>query len=148
VIARGLLGAGAAGVVLGELWGTTFPINKALWTSSYAVLTAGVALLGLGVCVWLVEVRGWRRWARPLVACGVNALALFFLSTLVARLLIAIELERPAGPRVPVHALLFEHGFAPWARPIDASLAWALVYLALWGALAWWLDRRHLRFTV
>jgi predicted acyltransferase len=147
-ILRGLLVAGAIGAVLGQIWGVFLPINKALWTSSYAVLTAGAALLVLAGCYWLVDVRGWRGWTPPFTALGVNALALFFLSTLVARLLIVTTVELTPGQRVSLHALLFDRLFAPWATPINASLAYALVYVALWLALAWWLERRRIRLTV
>ena len=147
VTVLGFLVAGVAGVGLGELWGVWLPINKPLWTSSYAVLTAGAALLVLGACYGLVEARSWRGWTRPFVVLGVNALALFFLSSLVARLLIVITVERASG-RVSLHAWLFDHLFAPWATPINASLAFALAYLLLWLALMWWLDRRQIRLTV
>ena len=145
--ALGLLVAGAAGVGLGEAWGLWFPINKALWTSSYAILTAGAALLVLGACYWIVEALNWRGWTRPFVVLGVNALALFFLSSLVARLLVVIKVERVSG-RTPLHAWLFDHLFAPWAAPINASLAFALTYLLLWLLLMWLLDRHQIRLTV
>jgi predicted acyltransferase len=147
VTVRGLLAAGIVGVALGELWSVWFPINKALWTSSYALLTAGAALLGLAACYWLAEVRGWRAWTRPFVILGTNALALFFLSSLVARLLIVIKVPRGSGSS-PLHALLFDRLFAPWASPINASLAFALTYLGLWLAAMWLLDRRGIRLTV
>ena len=143
----GLLVAGAAGVGLGEAWGLWFPINKALWTSSYAILTAGAALLVLGACYWIVEALNWRGWTRPFVVFGVNALVLFFLSSLVARLLIVIKVER-ASERTPLHAWLFDHLFAPWATPINASLAYALTYLLLWLLLMWLLGRHQIRLTV
>jgi len=145
--ARGLLLAGVVGIVVGELWGLSFPINKSLWTSSYAVLTAGAALIGLAVCYWLAEVRAWRAWTRPFVVLGVNALALFFLSSLVARLLIVIKVPRETGSS-PLHALLFDRLFAPWASPVNASLAFAIAYLALWFAIMWLLDRQAIRLTV
>ena len=147
VTARGLFAAGIIGVGLGELWGVWLPINKALWTSSYAMLTAGAALLGLATCYWLAEVRGWRAWTRPFVILGVNALALFFLSSLVARLLIIVKVQRGSG-QGPLHALLFDRLFAPWATPINASLAYAIAYLAFWFAVMWLLDRRGVRLTV
>src|SRR5262252_7024952 len=87
VIAARLAVAGIAGIAAGELWGLSFPINKSLWTSSYVMLTAGLALVILAACYWLIEIRGQRRWATPFAVLGVNALLLFFLSTLVARLL-------------------------------------------------------------
>jgi len=146
-IVMGLCAAGLAAILLGELWNTWFPINKALWTSSYAVFTAGAALLTLALCYWLVEVRGHRGWARPFAVLGVNALALFFLSSLVARLLIVIKVRGDAG-LIPLHAWLFNHLFAPWASPLNASLAYAVAYLALWLGVMWLLDRYRVRLTV
>jgi predicted acyltransferase len=143
----GLFVAGLGAIVLGEIWNAWFPINKALWTSSYAVFTAGAALLALAACYWLVEVRGHRAWTRPFVVLGVNALALFFLSSLAARLLIVVKVQGAAG-RVPLHAWLFDHLFAPWASPVNASLAYAVAYLAAWFGVLWLLDHFRVRLTV
>jgi predicted acyltransferase len=147
-IVRGLAGAGVGGLVLGAAWGAVFPLNKPLWTSSYAVFTAGGALLVLAACYWLVEMRGQRAWTRPFVVLGVNALALFFLSTLVARLLIVIKVESGAAGRMALQAWLHQHLFVPWAAPVNASLAFALAYLVIWVAIMWLLDRRQIRLTV
>jgi predicted acyltransferase len=142
---RGLVWAGGALVALGWLWGLAFPLNKPLWTSSYVLYTGGWALLVLAACYWLIEARGRAGWAAPLVVFGVNALALYFLSTLVAKLLVIIKVGEPARP---LQAWLFGHLFAPWAAPVNASLAYALAYLALWWALMWALNRAGVRIRV
>ncbi|PYM27061.1 MAG: DUF5009 domain-containing protein [Candidatus Rokuibacteriota bacterium] len=140
VITGGLALAGALGAVLGAAWGVWFPVNKALWTSSYAVLTAGLALLVFAACYWATEVRGWRRWAAPFVVLGVNALALFFLSTLVAHVLTLIRVGN-----ITLHTLIFERVFVPWASPINASLAYAAAYVLVWWGAMWLLYRAGVR---
>ena len=106
---------------------------------------SGFAALVLAGCYWLIEVRGARRWAAPLVLLGVTALPLFFLSTAVARLLLLVRV----GPEhTRLHAWLYAHLFAPWAEPINASLAFALAYLLLWWVLMWLLERTGLRLRV
>jgi predicted acyltransferase len=141
----GLVVGGAAAAALGWLWGWSFPVNKSLWTSSYALTTSGFAALGLAVCYWVIEVRGARRWASPFVLLGLTALPLFFLSTAMARLLLVIRV----GPEhTPLHAWLFTHLFAPWAEPVNASLAFALAYVLLWWALMWALQRTGVRLRV
>jgi predicted acyltransferase len=144
-IVGGLAAAGLAATALGWLWGLWFPVNKPLWTSSYALLMAGLAALVLAACHWAIEVRGRRRWARPFAVLGVHALTLFFLSSLMAKLLFIVRVGA-GGPRL--QAWLFEHGFAPWAAPVDASLAYALAYVLLWWGLMWALDRSGLRLRV
>jgi predicted acyltransferase len=143
--ARGLLRAGAAGIVVGLAWGVWFPINKSLWTSSYTVFTAGAALVALAACHWLIEVRGSRWWTPPFAALGVNALAVFFLSTLLAIALLRVHLSA-GGP--PLQAFLFGALFAPLASPTAASLTWAVANVLLWLLVMWPLFRRGIRLTV
>jgi predicted acyltransferase len=135
VVVRGLVLGGAAGVIAGAVWSVWFPLNKSLWTSSYVLLTAGLALLGLAACYWTIEMRGWRRWAAPFVVLGVNALALYVLSSAAAIVLV----------RTGVKGIVFARVFAPWAAPIDASLAYAAAYLLVWWALMWGLGRAGIR---
>jgi predicted acyltransferase len=144
-IVGGLAVGGLAATALGWLWGLSFPVNKPLWTSSYALLMAGLAALALATCHWAIEVRGRRRWAVPFAVLGVHALTLFFLSSLMAKLLFIVRLGA-GGPRL--QAWLFEHVFAPWASSLNASLAYALAYVLLWWAVIWALDRSGLRLRV
>jgi len=146
-VAAGLAVAGLAAAVLGAGWGLWFPINKALWTSSYALFTAGLAAVTLSGCYWLVEARGFRRWAWPFAWFGVNALALFFLSTLAAKVLLLVRV----GPEATrLHAWLFERLFVTWAASLNASLAsvslaWALAYVLIWWGAMWLMFRLGLR---
>lgn len=144
-IVGGLAVGGVAAAALGWLWGLSFPVNKPLWTSSYALLMAGLAALVLAACHWVIEVRGRRGWAAPFALLGVHALTLFFLSSLMAKVLFIVRVGA-GGPRL--QTWLFEHVFAPWASPVDASLAYALAYVLLWWALMWALDRSGLRLRV
>jgi predicted acyltransferase len=148
VTARGLVIGGAAGIAIGLAWARLLPLNKSLWTSSYVVFTAGVALLVLAACFWVIEIKGWTRWTEPLVVLGVNALAVFFLSTLLAIVLARVHVAGAGGqPRV-LQAVLFESLFAPWLRPAAASLAWALSNVLLWLLAMWPLYRRGIRIPV
>ncbi len=137
----GLLGAGAGGVAVGLLWGLVFPINKPLWTSSYVVFTAGAGALGLGAFYWIMEVKDRQRWATPLVVYGMNAIAVFVASGLLARIMGLIRVGAD-GP--PLKAWLYETLFASWAGPLNGSLAFALAYVGFWLALMWVLHSRRI----
>jgi len=139
-IFAGLTVAGVVATVLGMAWGIVFPVNKALWTSSYVLLTGGLALILFGACYWAIELRGWRRWAVPFVVFGVNALLLYFLSTLMAR---ALTLIHVGG--ATLQKAIFDHAFAPWASPINASLVYAIAYLLFWWLVLWGLYRAGIR---
>jgi len=144
---NGLFVAGALGAVLGSGWGWVFPVNKNLWTSSYVVLTAGLASTTLAVCLWAIDVRGWRRWARPFVTYGLNPMIAFVGSGLMARVLGMVRLPTAAGT-ASLQRLVYEHAFATWLSPVNASLAYALAFVAVWYGLLLVLERRNVIFRV
>ena len=140
--------AGAAGVVLGWAWNYWLPINKALWTSSYVLLAAGMALQLLAVCYWLIDVKGLRRWAAPFVVFGVNALAAFFLSGVLARVLGLVKLDGAGGKPVSLQRVIYENLFASWAAPLNASLAYAVCFVLLMLGLMAILYRKRIFIKV
>ena len=134
----GLFLAGNAAVVAGLVWDAAFPINKNLWTSSYVLFTAGLAMHSLAVCYWLVDVRGRRRWAMPFAWFGMNAIFAFFFSGVMARLLYLIKIDGRT-----IKDVIFAGGFDSWLPAHDASLAFALCFVALWTAIVWAMHRRR-----
>ena len=143
----GLFVVGAACVVAGWAWGFFFPVNKALWTSSYAVLTAGLALQSLAVCYWLVDVKGYRRWATPFLVFGSNALIIYFLSELFSNVISSVTVAR-AGGASDLKTAVYESVFASWASPKLASLLFALCVVLLWLGVAAVLYRRRIFIKV
>jgi len=139
-IALGLVAAGVAALAVGSFWGLVFPINKGLWTSSYVVFTAGAASVLLGLMFWAVEVRRWKGWATPLVIYGMNAIAVFVASGLLAKLL---GIWRVGEGGISMKGWIYQNLFASWADPMNASLAFALSYVLFWLALMWLLFWRR-----
>jgi predicted acyltransferase len=127
-----MIGAGVAAVIIGEIMNLWFPINKKLWTSSYVVLTAGLALLCLALCYWLVDVRQLRRGAWPILVFGMNAIAAYVVSEGLAIFLYSVSV---GNSTLMNH--IYTAVFAPLASPAKASLLYALGYVALcWTAMA------------
>ena len=79
------------------IWDGFFPINKALWTSSYVLLAGGLAMLGLALSYWLIDVQHYTWGVLPFVAFGVNAITVFFLSGLIPRIMNLIHITQPDG---------------------------------------------------
>jgi predicted acyltransferase len=136
-MAEKVAGLFAAGVILtgvGSAWDGLFPINKALWTSSFAVYTAGLALLLLGLCCWLIEMNGLRRWAWPFLVFGSNAIAAYVLSGLGARVLNMALIPGAQGPVTPKRVIQ-DVGLSWCADPTLASFLFALAYVLVWLGL-------------
>ena len=107
-----------------------------------------MALQLLAICYWLVDIKGYRAWARPFVIFGVNALALFVFSGLLARLMGIVKIPQGDGSSLALQPYIFKNLFASWAAPIDASLCYAIVYIFFWLLLMWLLYRKRIFIKV
>ncbi|WP_246010674.1 acyltransferase family protein [Hymenobacter perfusus] len=140
--------AGMGCVLLGMVWNGWFPINKALWTSSYVLYTGGLALATLAGLYWLIDVQQYRRWTLPALVYGVNAITVFFLSGLIPRLLNMVQVTGAAGEKVGLRTWLYDTLFVPYFSPVNASLAGALVCVLIWLVVLWLMYRRNLIIKV
>ena len=113
----GLFVVGSAGLVLGLVWGEWFAINKNLWTSTFAVFSAGFAMLLFGMCYWLIDARGYRRWTAPLQVYGRNAITVFSMSSLLAAASVSFTIQDAAGSEVTWHDYVYRRFFAPFLTP-------------------------------
>jgi predicted acyltransferase len=144
----GLFVVGAICATLGWAWNSFFPINKALWTSSYVLFTGGLALQLLALCYWVIDIKGYRRWAKPFEIFGVNAIALYVGAGLMAALLGLIKVTGADGTKIPLGDWIYGNLFASWASPVNASLAFAIVFVLVWLGLMWVLFRRNIFIKV
>jgi predicted acyltransferase len=140
----GLAVAGVVAAALGLVWSNWFPINKALWTSSYVLFAGGLALLVLAALYWVCDVRGYRSWSKPVLAFGVNAIAVFFFSAILSRTFSLVQLPGPTGSPVGFSEWLYQWGIKPFfTDPRNASVAGAVVCLLIWLAVMSYLQRRN-----
>lgn len=147
--AGGLFFAGTVALAVGWSWSLVFPLNKALWTSSYVIYTTGLALLTLAVCYWLIDIKQMKWWTKPFVIFGVNALALFVFSGIFARLLGMIRVAGPeVGKDITLQQWIFQNLFLSWASALNGSLAFAVTFILFWLFLMWLLYRKNIFIKV
>jgi predicted acyltransferase len=144
----GLMAGGAIAFSLGLLWGTSFPINKNLWTSSYSLLMSGLAAMCLALCLWIVDVKGWKKWSKPFEWLGTNAIALFVGATLATLLLLWIKLTGHDGKRRSLYGTIFRTVFNHFADPRIGSLLFALSFCVAWMAVGALLYRKRIFIKV
>lgn len=129
-------------LLLGVILNNWFPINKNLWTSSYVIFMSGWALICLAIIFWLVDVKGYQNWSKPLVIFGMNAIVIFTLSELLAMLLWVISCQTVDGNVSSLHDYLYLYGFSTWASPLNASLFFAITFVLLMYLVAWIMWKR------
>lgn len=145
----GLSGAGALSTVAGLIWNWWFPINKNLWTSSYVLFTAGIAAITLAACIWLIDVARVTSWTRPFTWFGRNPLLAFVGTGLMSRAIYSlIRIPQADGSNPSLQRVIYENAYVSWLSPRNASLLFALSYVALWALILWALDRKGVYWKV
>ena len=142
---------GAALLFVGLHWHYLFPINKPLWSSSYACASAGIAGLALAACVLLVDGtrkpggREWPAWASPFVHFGANPLIVYVFSGALVRLMIYVfRWTDAAGEEINLSSWLWTDVYSQWGlSPKLASLLYAVTVVGVCYGFAWALWRKR-----
>ena len=132
-----LFAAGAIALVAGTIWGWYFPINKALWTSSYVLVAAGWDLLLLAVLQATIQstIQSDHYW-KPVLIFGMNPMVVFFFSGLIPRVLGMVKIGDQG-----LTSWIYSQGIEPlFADKINASLAGALIYVLIWAGILSFFD--------
>jgi predicted acyltransferase len=127
-----LLGIGLTG--LGYLWGMVFPINKPLWTSSYVLYTAGLAMIILSFLYLVADHLKFQKWGLFFTVLGTNALVSFFLAGILVRLLQFFRI-RSGNAGSTLYTWIYENICAPFTGKMGGSLMFAIIALfVIWLA--------------
>ncbi|HTH55407.1 MAG TPA: DUF5009 domain-containing protein [Cyclobacteriaceae bacterium] len=134
-------------IVAGSTWGLAFPLNKSLWTSSFVLYTAGIAMQFFAFCYWLIDVQGWKKWATPFTYYGMNAIFVFVASGMLAKTLIRIKIGE-GDDKTSLWGYIFKNVYDSWLPPKVASLAFALTLVSFFLLILWWMYRKKIFIKV
>jgi heparan-alpha-glucosaminide N-acetyltransferase len=107
------------------------PIVKRIWTPGWTLFSGGICFFFLAVFSWVIDVKGYRRWAFPLLVVGANSIAAYLIAHLFERFIIS-SLHINLGYRI------FQI-FGPGLEPLMLGIAVMLIY---WLLLYWMYQRK------
>ncbi len=139
----------------GYCWDMVFPVNKKIWTSSYVLYTTGLAIISLGILIYLIEFKAAKGvWSRFFDVFGKNPLFIFVLSGFLPRVLAMVRWVdhiTPEGKKIYT-------SFFPWfyesickniATDLRVgSLVYALCTITLYWSIVYWLDKKKVYIKV
>jgi predicted acyltransferase len=134
-----LIGCGL--IALGLICNIWLPINKKLWTSSFALFMAGLDFVALSVFLWLVDIRGYKAAVKPLVIMGLNPITVYMASELLEPVMEMIRWHS-GGESWNLRDWIYQTLFVPLASPMNASLLYALAYMLVMFGIAFVMYRR------
>lgn len=138
-----LVGVGALLTTTGLIWGQFHPINKALWTAPFVLLTSGLACLLLAGLAYCLDLKKWRGWSAPFVVFGANSILFFMFAGVVARLMLMFSVGEQS-----LKAWLYTNIYQPLFGDYLGSLMYAIVFLLISYAIFYELYKRRIFWKV
>ena len=129
--------AGELLMLIGAILDMWLPINKNLWTSSYVIFMAGWASVIFAMFYWLIDVKGYKKWALPFNIYGMNAITVFVLSGLLAKTMGLVKVTQDDGTLISLQRHIYTHIFVPIASPLNASLLYAICFIGVMFIVVW-----------
>lgn len=118
--------AGFLASILGHIWGWNFPLNKNLWSSSFVLLTSGLATMTLAASIYVVDMLGRTHGTKVGIIFGANAIAVYVLAGMMGHFFRRVEFF---GSSINRHMLdLFT---AIGCGPKLSSLLYAMFYISV-----------------
>jgi predicted acyltransferase len=112
-----------------------FPVNKKIWTSSYVLVTGGMALCGLAICYWYTDIKHYRFGTTPFLIFGTNAIAAYFLSSIYAKATVFVWKFQYHGELTPLKTIINKAFFEPVFGDYFGSCMYAVSFVILWMLL-------------
>jgi predicted acyltransferase len=129
---RILLIAGLIGLVVGYGLDPVTPIIKRICTTSFVIVSGGWCLIALATSYWIIDVKGWKRWAQFAMVFGMNPLFIYVFSELGGNGWLT-HIVRP-----------FTDGIEGWAGSVLVGFVTALIVLWMDWYIVHWLFRRRI----
>jgi predicted acyltransferase len=153
---NGLFVAGAVFLFAGYAWDMIFPINKKIWTSSYVVYTTGLAMVILGVMIYLIELKNHKGWLSKFFdVFGKNPLFIFVLSGILPRLLGLIRIPTSTDALgKQLYTTPFGWFYEQICKPLfgsnlnNGSLFYALCMITFYWLIVYWMDKKKIYIKV
>lgn len=134
---------GAGLVAIGLVWSSWLPLNKIMWSSSFAILTSGACAMLWAVAYWVIDVKKRDKGFGFLKVFGTNAIFAYVLSRLIGSVMdvITIQFEgQEVGPSDWLYYSILQDNLPLWV----SSLLWSSLIVAMTWALTYILYKRKI----
>jgi len=115
---------------LGFLLNYGIPINKKVWSPTFVMVTCGLAALFLALLIWIIDIKGYKKWSRFFEAFGVNPLFMYVVAAVLSILLGNIHFTYN-GETTSLHGFIYHDVLQPVFGDYFGSLVFAVLFVCL-----------------
>jgi len=131
-------------LIAGQILSHWLPINKSIWTSTFSIFMAGVALVCLAFFHWSIDVANSSLWAKPIIILGLNPITVYVISEVFDTTFRTLNLAMALAQGIDCCSYLSQSLCTPFAKSETASLLYALLTLLFMYLIAWIMWRKRL----
>ncbi len=123
------------------------PINKKIWSPTYVLVTCGLASSFLALLIWIIDVKGYKKWSMFFESFGVNPLFMYVLGGVLGILFSTVSIPWN-GSYISIHQILYKMILAPTFGETAGSLAYALIFIAINWSIGYQLYKRKIYIKI
>lgn len=130
IVNLALMGIGM--LLAGWLLQYGIPCGKKMWSSTFVLITCGMASCILSLLIYIIDVKGRNRWCRFFQAFGMNPLFCYLVGTILSIVFGTVKFgTNAAGDPVSIHSLIHDACKAITWSPEAASCLYAIVFVCI-----------------
>lgn len=119
------------------------PINKKIWSPTFVLTTCGLASSFLALLIWIIDVKGYKKWSIFFEAFGINPLFMYVLGSILAILFGSISFPWEGG-NISIHGFLYKLILMPIFGETSGSLVYALLFVGINWCIGYQLYKRKI----
>lgn len=123
------------------------PLNKKIWSPTFVLTTCGLASGFLALLIWIIDVKGYKKWSVFFESFGVNPLFMYVLGGVLSILFGCIRLPWREGS-ISIHGILYDKMLMPLFGETGGSLAYALAFVAINWCIGYQLYKRKIYIKI
>ncbi len=125
------------------VWDIYFPINKPIWTSSYVLITSGIAIIIISFFIYFIDIKGMKAWIQPFLVFGTNPLIIYALSIVWVKVYFRIPTEDGTA-----YGWIYQNIFVPIGGNMMGSLLFALAHVVVLWMIGMVLYRKNILIKI
>jgi len=123
------------------------PINKKIWSPTFVLVTCGLASSFLALLIWIIDVKGYKKWSRFFEAFGINPLFMYVVAEVFSIILESIHFTYQ-GATVSVQEFIYKALLQPVFGDYPGSLAFAILFVCLVWATGYVLYKKKIYIKI
>lgn len=123
------------------------PINKKIWSPTFVLTTCGMASTLLALLIWIIDMKGYKKWCSFFESFGVNPLFVFVFSTLCAIILDFVQIQS-RETYISINDYVYQNILQPCLGDYPGSLAYSVLFVLFSWVIGYILYKKRIYIKI